>query len=116
MWDTPFDDPSMLDGLVIIFCPDEENASELMGLLGEYGVRWEGSNNPASYGDNNWGCYREKTCYRISHKRMGYSYIDYYEQRGRFSDHTKCTFYGAGAGSIQDVEIGEEEFLAILNA
>lgn len=115
MWGTPFD-TSMLDGLVIIFCPDEEKASELMELLGEYGVRWEGSNSLASYSHNNWGCYREKTCYRISYKKMGYSGIDYYEQEGRFSDHIRCTFYGAGADSLQDVKIDEEEFLAILNA
>lgn len=41
MWETPFD-TSMLDGRVIIFCPSEENAVELMDILGKCGVKWDG--------------------------------------------------------------------------
>lgn len=110
MWETPFD-TSMLDGRVIILCPSEENAVELMGILGKCGVKWDGSNILASDSDNYWNCRKEQTCYRVCYGQLGYSSIDYYEREGEFHDYTKCTFYGA---DTPDFEVASDDELTTL--
>ena len=111
VWDTPFV-PSMLNGNVLISCPEEHLASELMKMLGAYGVKWDMSDRLAFDGGNLWGRYRGRTCYRICEGSMGYCSMDYYESNEEYCDYTKSTFYGTEQES--DVEISEEEFEAIL--
>lgn len=96
VWDTPFD-PSMLDENVIILCPREELATELMEILAAYGVKWDMRDRLVSKGQNYWDSNRNQTCYRICNKRMGYSGASYYEQEERFQSYIKCTFYGIDA-------------------
>lgn len=93
MWEKPFE-PSMLNDDVIIFCPEEELAPALMELLAAYGVKWDLKGRLVNHGSNFWGHRREKTCYRISNKRMRYSSRAYYEVAEQFQHYIKCTFYG----------------------
>lgn len=111
MWETPFD-TSMLDGRVLILCPSEEKAVELMDILGEYGVRWEGNNRLASDSGNCWHCRKEQTCYRVCYGQLGYSSIDYYERGEQFRDYTKCTFYGADTPDFETAS--DDELMALL--
>lgn len=95
MWETPFD-PEMLDGSVLIHCPSEELASELMGLLSECGVRWDVGGCPVSAKDiHHWSFRGEDTCYRISSKYLSYSSKQYYENEEAYSYYKRCTFFGA---------------------
>lgn len=110
MWDTPFD-PLMLDGRVLIFCPDSDRAPELMELLGEYGVKWEQTDCLAHHGNSHWDAKKEQTCYRVHFRHMGYSSIDYYERNGQFRDYIKCTFYGA---ETSDFEVATDSELRSL--
>lgn len=110
MWETPFN-TSMLDGRVLILCPSEEKAVELMDILDECGVRWEATNRLASHGGNNWDARKEQTCYRVCYGQLGYSSIDYYEREGRFRDYTKCTFYGI---DTPDFDVASDDELRAL--
>ncbi len=111
MWETPFD-PSMFDKDVLIFCPDEELAPVLMELLSTYGVMWDMSERLVNNGRNFWDDKKEKTCYRISNKHMGYSHKDYYEREGRYRNYIKCTFYGEPESTFEPAN--DSELLAFL--
>lgn len=111
MWETPFD-PSMLDGNVLILCPNKGLVQELMELLEEYGVKWDLSERPLSCGDNFWSARKEKTCYRICNKRMGYSGVDYYNKDVHYCNYTKSTFFGSNAPDIEPAS--NDELMAFL--
>lgn len=111
IWETPFD-LSMLDGDVLILCPDGDLAPKLMVILGEHGVKWDMSDRFAFEGNSLWDRYKERTCYRVCGKSMGYCSKDYYESNMDYRNYIKSTFYGVE--SEPGVEISEEEFEAIL--
>lgn len=94
MWETPFD-PSMLDARegVVILCPDEDRATELMELLNAHKVQWNGGD--CSKAANLWEIYGSETCYRVKNKDMGYASKDFYEMRSeRYRNCIKFTFFG----------------------
>lgn len=109
-WGTPFD-PSMLDGDVLIFCPSKDLASELMDLLDKHGVKWDLGCSLLKE-RNFWMANKEKTCYRVNNRRMGYSEIDYYDRSIEYRCYIKSTFYGAEQES--DFEVSDEEFEEVL--
>lgn len=104
MWETPFD-PSMLDGSVLILCPDSDLAPELMDLLGAYGVKWDLRRRVASRDEVHLAA-NGMTCYRVCDKSMGYSDKEYYEMSASYKYYTRCTFYGV---STQDFEAATDE-------
>lgn len=110
-WGTPFD-PSMLVENVLISCPSEDLAPELMKLLDKHGVRWDLNEGSLLEGSNFWEARKEKTCYRISNKRMGYSSKDYYNRSTEYRSYIKSTFYGNEQES--DFEVSDEEFETVL--
>lgn len=113
MWDTPFEE-SMLDGKVIIHCPDESLADELIDILEAHGIRW-GSGTPL-VDDTEWGNYREETCYWVKDKGLSYGSRNHaaeYFQR-RYRGYTTCTFYGI---KNPDFEVAtDDEICSLFNS
>lgn len=92
MWETPFDE-SMLDKSLIIHCPDESLATELMELLEKNGVLWVDGQEPT--GGSKWHRNREATCYWVEPRGMSYENMDWAEtHQDEYANHIKCTFYG----------------------
>lgn len=110
MWETPFD-PSMLDGSVLILCPDSDLAPELMDLLGAYGVKWDMKRNVASRDEIHLVSNGKETCYRIHDKSMGYCDKEYYEVSSSYKYYTRCTFYGT---DTHDFEAATDEEISSL--
>lgn len=112
MWETPFEESMLYDpaGLAI-HCPDERLAEELFEIFrqNEIGTNWD------SLEDTRWYDHADDTTYYVSGKTMLYGPKRHGDDVRPYCNHTKCTFYGAGADSLQDVEVSEEEFLAMLN-
>lgn len=94
MWNASFDE-SMLENDVIIRCPNESDANELMEIFERNGVVWSGG-EPFD-GGSCWDGYNEDTCYWVEDKRLSYGSRDYaeYDENGEYVDYIKCTFYGA---------------------
>lgn len=113
MWETPFEEGMMNDtaGLAI-HCPDEYLAEELFEIFRQngIGVNWSSLDN------TKWHEYAGNTTYFVSGKRMLYGPKRHGNDTSPYCNYTKCTFYGAGADPLQDVEVSEDEFLAMLNA
>lgn len=92
MWETPFDE-SMLDGQdLIIHCPDESLADELMEILERHGVRWYGDSGLPT-DDSKWDEFFGETCYWVEDGRMTYGTVKDATSR-TYSRHTKSTFFG----------------------
>lgn len=97
MWETVFD-PSMLDlvensHLIIVHCPTESLAEELLGALGEYGIRWYGESAESSPADNtNWDTYGRDTCYWIEGRDITFGPIS--DTENDYFDHIRCVFDG----------------------
>lgn len=93
MWETSFDE-SLLDGRnLIIHCPDEHLADELMEILERNGVQWYGDNQPPT-DDSKWDEFFSETCYWVEDSRLTYGTVRDAESSS-YSGHAKCTFFGA---------------------
>lgn len=95
MWDTPFDE-SMLNhsSCVVVRCPDESLAFELMGILEEHRVKWAGGERPTAY--TKYYEYGERTVYWIEDGVLAYSSMQFAEiNNERPEDSILCTFYGS---------------------
>lgn len=110
MWGTPFD-ITMLDGDIVVFCPNKELVPELLELFDEHGVKWGSGANTCSKAAYLWNFYKESTCYRVHNKSMGYGDKEFYESERRFRQYIKCTFYGTDSA---DSDVGDDEFMTIL--
>lgn len=110
-WGTPFVE-SMLQHLpLIVSCPDESLADELMQVLHDNGIRWSGSGSVLSY--NNWCNYEEETGYYIRHDhRLEYGSKSFYETERPYSIFSKCTY----VGNEPDFEISDADFEVIISA
>lgn len=93
MWEIPFDE-SMLGGDIIIHCPDEFLARELMEILERDGVTWSGGDLPTN--GPNWREYKGETCYWVESRRLSYGDLECAEDDpdGEYAEYIKCTFYG----------------------
>lgn len=114
MWETPFEEWMLSDpkGLAI-HCPEEYLAKELFEILKQNGV---GINWNNGLSNTEWDNHKEETTYYVTGKRMLYGPKRHGNEARPYCNYTKCTFYGTAADPLQDVEVGEEEFLAVLNA
>lgn len=99
MWEAAFE-PSMLDGNVIISCPDKELVAELMRILGEHEIMWAMHTRVVPDGDDCWSDNREMTCYRICDKYMSYGSKSFYEEDA-FQDYVRCTFCGVDTSDFE---------------
>lgn len=92
MWETSFDE-SMLDGQdLIVHCPDESLADELMKILEKHGIRWYGDNGLPTE-DSRWDEFSGETCYWVEDGKITYGDVDDAQSR-RYYGHTKTTFFG----------------------
>lgn len=97
MWETVFD-PSMLDlvenrHLIIVHCPTQSLAEELLGILGEYGIRWYGEDVESCPADHtNWDTYGRDTCYWVEGRDITFGPIS--EAEDDYFDHVRCVFDG----------------------
>lgn len=64
-------------GKIVIHCPTFQQALELLSKFDTMGKLWRGRTRYIE--DNNWGMYREKTCYTND---GGFSPIDFFECEG----------------------------------
>lgn len=111
MWETPFEESMLNDPVSLaIHCPDEYLAEELFEIFkqNKIGINWD------SLGNTRWYEYSYDTTYYVCGKVMLYGPKRHGDDVRPYCDYTKCTFYG-GADHLRDVEIDEEEFLAMLN-
>lgn len=114
MWETAFEESMLCDpkGLAI-HCPDKCLAEELFEIFkrNEIGTNWNSLN------DTKWFDHEGDTTYYIApDKRMLYGPKRHGNDVSPYRNYTKCTFYGTGADPLQNVEVSEDEFLAMLNA
>lgn len=117
MWETAFDPSMLTDHDVIISCPDADLAEELMNVLAENGVVWDGSRKAPTGRDNKWTCYTKDTCFWVENFIMSYGskqYAEDAEEEDNFKNYIKCTFYGIDYDPTPDIEITDDEFFAIL--
>lgn len=115
MWETPFEEWMLADpkGLAI-HCPDEHLAKELFEVFRQNGVG-ENWNNDLRH--TQWDSHKEETTYYVMGKRMLYGPKEHGNKSEPYCRYTKCTFYGIDyVDPMQDIEVNEEEFLAVLNA
>lgn len=108
MWDTPFDESMLDESDVIIYCPEEYLAKELMEILERNGVEWSISGNPTC--KTNWEEYRHETCYWVRSKQLSFGDRNCARRRS-YADYVRCTFRGEKA----DFEISEADFEAIIS-
>lgn len=82
---------------LVIHCPDEDLAKELISLLYEHGIRWY-SNNP---NDTYWEDYEQDTCYFVERTdRLLYGNLDYVysELKGELRGYITCVYRGIDSG------------------
>ena len=91
LWSFPFDETLLGIAPVIIHCPDEVLAYDLMVILEYNGIRWDGE-KPTS--DSRWWRYREKTCYFVENRRLSHGSKDYVDRGSgkEYGGHIKCSF------------------------
>lgn len=94
VWSTPFS-PEMLEICpnLIIACPREEIAFELMEILEDHHVKWAGIEAPTN--KTRWGDNREETVYFVEDRRLTFCYMNYVNQTSAYDSYTKCTFLWA---------------------
>ena len=89
LWAAEFDTSLLMTHDVVIYCPSESLADELMVLLEEHGVQWSGNKPPTS--NKHWGEY-EYQCYYISSRgSMLYGPPDSTDD-DEWRYYIKCTF------------------------
>lgn len=67
---------------IVVNCKTEEEAKEFLEILDGDGIEWVTGNELIT--KNNWGEYKEHTCYRIDDdKRMTYATCNYYREDGK---------------------------------
>lgn len=96
-----------------IHCHDGCLAEELFEVFKRNGI----GTNWNSLDDTKWYDHLDETTYYVApDKRMFYGPKRHGNDTAPYCNYIKCTFYGAGADPLQDVEVSEDEFLAMLNA
>ena len=115
VWSTPFS-PEMLEICpnLIIACPREEIAFELMEILEDHHVKWASIEAPTN--KTRWGDNREETVYFVEDRRLTFCYMNYVNQTSAYDSYTKCTFYGRDyCGDNTKIEpVSQEEILGLL--
>ena len=105
LWAAEFDTSLLMTHDVVIYCPSESLADELMVLLEEHGVQWSGNKPPTS--NKHWGEY-EYQCYYISSRgSMLYGPPDSTDD-DEWRYYIKCTFYGS---QDDEFEVADDESL-----
>ncbi len=105
LWAAEFDTSLLMTQDVVIYCPSESLADELMVLLEEHGVQWSGNKPPTS--NKHWGEY-EYQCYYISSRgSMLYGPPDSTDD-DEWHYYIKCTFYGV---QDEEFEVADDESL-----
>ena len=114
-FDTIFESSMIGSSGVIISCPDQDNAPELMRILTKCGVVWctgdspMANENAVSADKYNWLEYRENTVYYVTKTRK----MSFGSKRNvSGTGYTKCTFHG----TEPDFEISDAGFEAIISA
>lgn len=109
MWDTPFDE-SMLGNDIIIHCPDEYLAQELMEILERNGVKWGRLENPTN--NTRWADNKERTCYWIESKHLSYGSKGFADEDPdeEYVCHIRCTFYGT---DTPDFDVATDDELLV---
>lgn len=112
MWETAFDE-SMLNTHknLIIHCPYEELAEDLMKILERNGVTWCGEEEPTV--NTRWDEHGRDTCYWVESKELSYSDKQYAEDDpyGEDEEHVRCTFYGI---DTPDFDVASDDELRVL--
>lgn len=108
MWETPFDE-SMLstNEKLIIFCPQEDLAEDLMEVLARNGITWYANKAPEV---TRWGEYGDETCYWVESKILTYGDRQCAEEPD-YTGHIKCTFLGI---ETQQFDIASDDELRSL--
>lgn len=113
MWETAFDE-SMLNTHenLIIHCPYEELAEDLMKILERNGVTWCDEEKPTV--DTEWDECERNTCYWVESKKLSYgdkryAEDDHYGEESK--EHIRCTFYGV---DTPDFDVASDDELWIL--
>jgi len=89
VWETEFS-PEFLDAKegVVIHCPEESLAYELLEFLHQNGATW-----PGGASCTRWSDHKEETAYYVRNKRILYGPKEHAD-RDNYQSYIKCTFYG----------------------
>lgn len=107
MWETEFCSEflSAKEG-VVICCPEESLAYELLEFLHQSGITWSGGASCTR-----WDEHREETAYYVRNNHILYG-PKYHADRNVYQKYIKCTFYGI---DTPDFEVAtENEILSFL--
>ena len=106
MWETEFF-PELLDAKegVVIHCPKESLAYELLEFLHQNGITW-----PSGASCTRWDNHREETAYYVRSKRILYGPKEHADWDD-YQNYIKCTFCGI---DTPDFEMATEEELRSL--
>ncbi len=112
MWETVFDESMLFSGKdLIVYCPNEYLANELMEVFERNDIRWGGGES--AVGHTSWGVYKEETCYWVEGSELTYGYRNYVSEcPDEYSNHIKCTFYGEIESTFEPAD--DSELLAFL--
>lgn len=106
MWETEFS-PELLDAKegVVIHCPEESLAYELLEFLHQNGTTWSGGASCTR-----WDDHREETAYYVRNKRILYEPKEHADW-GNYRNYIKCTFYGI---DTPDFDVASDDELRAL--
>ena len=106
MWETLFD-PAMLDSgkEIAIWCPNEEDAPVLFGLLREAGFSWNGGEQ-FSTANHKWRSYEKETTYFLWNNN-GRRVVTYGDRDCYTNEYMSCMFCASCLTPHLVVEVGD---------
>lgn len=108
MWDKPFNQEMLVDGIdIAVSCPEEDLEREFAAILTAFGIKFLNGQFPLNV-KNTWGRYKENFCYYVKGGVVWRGPKSSTEER-TWSCCRKCTFYGE-----EQEDISDESFAAII--